>query len=52
MYGAFILISSIVPVLSFLIFGSESGLADLPLEISTVGIIVLYAWAMRRVLVK
>ena len=48
----YILISSIVPVLSFLIFGPESGLADLPLEISTVGIIVLYAWAMRRVLVK
>ena len=48
----YILISSIVPVLSLLIFGPESGLANLPLEIPTVGIIAIYGWAMRRVLVK
>ena len=48
----YILISSIVPVLSLLLFGPESGLANLPLEIPTVGIIAIYGWAMRRVLVK
>lgn len=48
----YILISSIVPVLSLLLFGPESGLANLPLEIPTVGIIAFYGWAMRRVLVK
>jgi hypothetical protein len=48
----YILISSIVPVLSLLIFGPESGLANLPLEIPTVGIIAIYGWTMRRVLVK
>ena len=48
----YILISSIVPVLSFLIFGPESGLANLPLEIPTIGVIIIYAWVQRRVLVK
>jgi len=48
----YILISSIVPVLSFLIFGPESWLANLTLEIPTVGVIVLYGWVMRRVLVR
>lgn len=48
----YILISSIVPVLSLLLFGPESGLANLPLEIPTVGIIAIYGWTMRRVLVK
>ena len=48
----YILISSIVPVLSLLLFGPESGLANLPLEIPTVYIIAFYGWAMRRVLVK
>lgn len=48
----YILISSIVPVLSFLIFGPESGLANLPLEIPTIVIIIIYAWVQRRVLVK
>ena len=48
----YILISSIVPVLSFLIFGPESGLTNLPLEIPTIGVIAIYGWAMRRVLVK
>jgi hypothetical protein len=48
----YILISSIVPVLSLLLFGPESGLANLPLEIPTIGIIAIYGWTMRRVLVK
>lgn len=48
----YILISSIVPVLSLLLFSPESGLANLPLEIPTVGIIAIYGWTMRRVLVK
>lgn len=48
----YILISSIVPVLSLLLFGPESGLANLPLEIPTVSIIAIYGWTMRRVLVK
>lgn len=49
--AAYILISSIIPVLSFLIFGPESGLANLPLEVPTIGVIVIYAWMQRRVLV-
>ena len=48
----YILISSIVPVLSFLIFGPESGMANLPMEIPTIAVIVIYAWVQRRVLVK
>ena len=47
----YILISSIIPVLSFLIFGPESGMANLPLEIPTIGVIIIYAWVQRRVLV-
>lgn len=47
----YILISSIVPVLSFLLFGPESGLANLPLEVPTIGVIAIYGWVMRRVLV-
>jgi hypothetical protein len=47
----YILISSIIPVLSYLLFGPESGLANLPLEIPTIGVIVIYAWVQRRVLV-
>ena len=48
----YILISSIIPILSFLLFGPESGLANLPLEIPTIGVIVIYAWVQRRVMVK
>lgn len=47
----YILISSIIPVVSFLLVGPESGLANLPMEIPTVGVIVMYAWAQRRVLI-
>ena len=47
----YILISSIIPVLSFLLFGPESGMANLPLEIPCIGVIIIYAWVQRRVLV-
>ena len=47
----YILISSIIPVLSFLLFGPETGLANLPMEIPTIAVIVIYAWVQRRVLV-
>lgn len=47
----YILISSILPVISFLIVGPESGLANLPLEIPTMAVIVVYAWVQRRVLI-
>jgi len=48
----YILISSIVPVVSFLLVGPESGLANLPMEIPTIAVIVIYGWVQRRVLVK
>jgi len=47
----YILISSILPVVSFLIVGPESGLANLPMEIPTMAVIVVYAWVQRKVLV-
>ena len=47
----YILISSIIPVVSFLLVGPESGLANLPLEIPTIAVIVIYAWVQRRVLI-
>ena len=48
----YILISSIIPVVSFLLIGPASGLADLPMEISTIAVIAVYGWVLRRVLVK
>ena len=48
----YILISSIIPVLSYLLVGPESGLANLPMEIPTIAVIVIYALVQRRVLVK
>jgi len=47
----YILISSIIPVVSFLLFGPESGLANLPMEIPTIAVIVIYGWVQRRVLI-
>ncbi len=47
----YILISSIIPVISFLLVGPESGLANLPMEIPTIGVIMIYAWVQRKVLV-
>ena len=48
----YILISSIIPVVSYLLVGTESGLANLPMEIPTIAVIVIYAWVLRRVLVS
>ena len=48
----YILISSIVPVLWFLLGAPDSGIINHMMEISTIGIIVIYAWVQRRVLVK
>jgi len=47
----YILISSILPVVFFLIVGPESGLSNLPMEIPTIAVIVVYAWVQRRVLI-
>ena len=46
----YILISSIIPVLSYLLVGPESGLANLPMEIPTIAVIIIYGWVQRRVL--
>ena len=48
----YILISSLVPVVSLLLVGSESGMDNLPMEISTIAVIVIYAWMQRRVLIS
>ena len=48
----YILISSIVPVLWFLLGAPDSGIINHMMEISTIGVIVIYAWVQRRVLVK
>ena len=48
----YILISSIVPVLWFLLGAPDSGIINHLMEISTIGVIVIYAWVQRRVLVK
>lgn len=47
----YIMISSIIPVVSFLLVGPDSGLANLPMEIPTIAVIVVYAWVQRRVLI-
>ncbi len=47
----YIMISSIIPVISFLLAGPDCGLANLPMEISTIAVIVVYAWVQRRVLI-
>ena len=47
----YILISSIIPIVSFLLVGPDSGLANLPMEIPTIAVIVVYAWVQRRVLI-
>ena len=48
----YILISSLVPVVSLLLVGSESGMDNLPMEIPTIAVIVIYAWMQRRVLIS
>ena len=47
----YITISAIIPVVSYLLVGPESGLANLPMEIPTIAVIVIYGWVQRRVLV-
>ena len=47
----YILISSIIPVLTFLLFPPDSRIGNLSLEIPTIAVIVIYAWVQRRVLV-
>ena len=47
----YILISSIIPVLTYLLFPSDSWLGTLSLEVPTIAVIVIYAWVLRRVLV-
>ena len=47
----YILISSIIPVLTFLLCPHYSWVANLSLEIPTIAVIVIYAWVQRRVLI-
>ena len=47
----YILISSIIPVLTYLLFPSDSWLGTLSLEVPTIAVVVIYAWVLRRVLV-
>lgn len=44
-------ISNILPVASYLLVGPELGLANLPMEIPTIAVIVISAWVQRRVLI-
>ena len=48
----YILISSIIPVLWFLLGGYDSKLITYLMEISTIGVIIIYAWVQRRALIK
>ncbi len=47
----YILISCIIPVVSYLLVGPGSDLANLPMEIATTAVVVVYAWMLRRVLI-
>ena len=46
----YILISSIVPVVSFLLLGPAAGMDNLPMEVLTIGVVAVYGIVMRRVL--
>jgi hypothetical protein len=48
----YIFISAIVPVVSFLLVGPLNGLDNLPMEIITIAVIVIYGWVQRRVLIQ
>lgn len=48
----YILISSIVPVLWYLSGAPDSGIVNWLMEISTVGVILVYGWMQRCVLIK
>ena len=47
----YILLSSIAPVLWYLSGAPDSGIINWLMEISTVGVILVYGWVMRRVLI-
>lgn len=47
----YILISSIVPVLWYLLGAPDSGIFNHLMEYSTIGVIIIYAWVQRRVLI-
>ncbi|MBQ5577382.1 MAG: hypothetical protein IIT40_00795 [Prevotella sp.] len=46
----YILISAIIPVVWFL-FANDSSLMDILLESSTIGVVFIFAWMLRRVLI-
>ena len=48
----YILISSIIPVMWFLIGAPDSGIVNNVMEFSTISVVIVYAWVLRRVLVK
>jgi hypothetical protein len=50
--AVYMLISSIIPVLWFLLGADDSGIVNTLMEFSTIGVVIVYAWAMRRVLIK
>lgn len=47
----YILISTIVPVLWYLAGAPDSGIVNWLMEVSTVGVILVYGWMQRRVLI-
>lgn len=47
----YILISSIAPVLWYLLGAPDSGIVNNLMEFSTIGIIAIYGWVQRRVLI-
>jgi hypothetical protein len=47
----YILISSIVPVLWYLLGGADNRIINYLMEFSTIGVIIIYAWVQRRVLI-
>lgn len=48
----YILLSCIVPVLWYLLGAPDSGIGNWLMEFCTVGVILVYGWAMRRALIK
>lgn len=50
--AVYILVSSIVPVLWYVLGGPDSDLTYWVMEISTIGVILVYAWILRRVLIR
>ena len=49
--AVYILVSNIVPVLWYLCGAPDSGIFNIVMEFSTIGVIVVYAWMLRRVLI-